>query len=146
MNKINILYHGNKSGIKLSTINFNIHNYLYLTPVYKYALQYAKGNLNGVTELHVNISTLLNVKFLGIDKLDTKLFYKKTKLYFPSELIILYPYSALWEIIRYDSDGLIKKKFQNKNINGLIMIERKNSELYESYVLFNNKPIVKIEN
>jgi len=138
------LYHGNKSGIKLSDINFNFNNhcYFYLTPIYRYALDYAKGNEAGVTELKIDTSKLLDLRYLNVNKIDGKTFYQKTKQYFPSKVLSKNPNVALWELIRLDFDCEIKKVFQSRGFDGLIIIEKKNNELFESYVLFNTNPIV----
>lgn len=139
---IKSLYHGNKSGNKLSNINFDRYNYFYLTPIYRYALDYAKGNENGVTELNIDTSKLLDLRSLNVNKIDGKSFYLKTKQYFPSKILSKNPNLALWELIRLDFDGEIKKTFQSRGFDGLIIIEKKNNELFESYVLFNSNPIV----
>lgn len=140
--EVKSLYHGNKSGNKLSDINFDKHNYFYLTPIYRYALDYAKGNEDGITELNVDTSKLLDLRSLNVNKIDAKSFYLKTKQYFPSKLLSRNPNLSLWELIRLDFDGEIKKAFQGKGFDGLIIIEKKNNELFESYVLFNSIPIV----
>jgi transcriptional accessory protein Tex/SPT6 len=140
--EVKSLYHGNKSGVKLSDINFNNHCYFYLTPIYRYALDYAKGNEEGVTELKIDTSKLLDLRSLNVNKIDSKTFYQKTKQYFPSRILSKNPNSALWELIRLDFDCEIKKVFQNRGFDGLIIIEKKNNELFESYVLFNINPIV----
>jgi hypothetical protein len=136
------LYHGNKSGVKLADINFNNHCYFYLTPIYRYALDYAKGNEEGVTELKIDTSKLLDLRFLNVNKIDSKIFYQKTKQYFPSKVLSKNPNSSLWELIRLDFDCEIKKVFQSRGFDGLIIIENKNNELFESYVLFNTNPFV----
>jgi hypothetical protein len=144
-NNIVTLYHGNKSGNKLTDISFNLYNYFYLTPIYRYALDYAKGNKEGVTELKINTSNLLDLRTFDVNKIDAKTFYLKTKLYFPSKLLNKNTNLSLWELIRLDFDGEIKKTFQSRGFDGLIIIEKKNNELFESYVLFNSNPIVSIE-
>jgi hypothetical protein len=142
--EVKSLYHGNKSGVKLSDINFNNHCYFYLTPIYRYALDYAKGNEEGVTELKIDTSKLLDLRSLNVNKIDSKTFYQKTKQYFPSKILSKNPNSALWELIRLDFDCEIKKVFQSRGFDGLIIIEKKNNELFESYVLFNTKPIERL--
>jgi transcriptional accessory protein Tex/SPT6 len=140
--EIKTLYHGNKSGGKLSEINFDNHTYFYLTPIYRYALDYAKGNEDNVTEFKIDTSKLLDLRSFNINKIDAKTFYQKTKQYFPSKVLSKFPNYSLWELIRLDFDGEMKKTFQSRGFDGFIIIEKKNNELFESYVLFNLNPIV----
>jgi hypothetical protein len=137
------LFHGNKSGNKIGSIIFDDKNYFYLTPIYRYALDYAKGNFNGVNEYEIDKSRLLDLRSLRIEPITSKYFYEKTKQYFPSKLLSKNTNKPLWELVRLDFDGEIKKVFSSRGFDGLIMIENKNNELFESYVLFNSKPIKK---
>lgn len=140
--EIKSLYHGNKSGNNLSDINFDNHNYFYLTPNYRYALDYAKGNEYFVKEFKIDTSKILDLRSLNVHKIDGKTFYQKTMQYFPSKVLSKNPNSALWELIRLDFEGEIKKVFQSRGFDGLIIVEKKNNEMFESYVLFNSNPIV----
>lgn len=139
-NKIVTVYHGNKSGTKLSSISFTGHTYLYLTPIYRYALEYAKNNPEAVTELQITVNNLLDLRMFGINPIDSKSFYQKTKLYLPGKLLAANRNAALWELFRLDFNADLKRTF-NK-YDGAIIQERKNSEIFESYILFNNNPIV----
>lgn len=144
--ELKTLYHGNKSGYKLDNISFDNNNYFYLTPIFRYALMYAKGNEDGVTGLKIDTSKLLDLRSLGTNKIDSKTFYKETKQYFPSKLLTKNQNNSLWELIRLDFDGDIKKTFQSRGYDGLIIIEQKDGEKFESYVLFNSNPIIDILN
>jgi hypothetical protein len=138
------LYHGSKSGSKMESPDFSLSNYFYLTNNKPYALSYARGNEEGLTEFSVDTSNMVNLIGLGTKKMKfkdiAKEFKAETGAYFPSYMQ-KWDGSALWEYVRYDVNGMIKRALQAAGYDGLIMQEEKDGRSYDSYVLFNEKPL-----
>ena len=115
-----VLYHGKKNNLEINLDKIGEEStYFYLTPDYNYALSYAKDIRENVTTYIVDTSKLLNLKAMGADAYTfqeiQKKFYQISKKYFPPDLYSRYKRNniSLWEWIRYDSDGIIKKRVKS---------------------------------
>ena len=148
--KIITLYHGQKGyrGKKFDEFDFNIFPYFYLTPERSYCFNYAISD-EAIHTFKVDTSNFVDLRSIN-DSYNylsfAKLFYKITGVYFPCELKKLFP-AYLWELIRSDMKGLIKKRLLFKGINGFRMTEwygeLSDDTYHDVYVLLNNDPIVK---
>lgn len=152
------LYHGqaeySKEG-KIEKIAFN--SYFYLTPNLNYALSYTKPisstPSNGIYRCTVDDSSLLDCRSIGSEKTYFAIiqnFFRIKNINFTPELKMLFDgYKneyALWNILRIDSAGRIKKLCLAQGINGIIMLEEGiDKKEYESYLLFNDLPLKSIE-
>lgn len=157
-NGIITLYHGVKFGDKFTEFDFeNKFPYFYLTPEYSYALEYARGELSNVLEFQIDTRNIIDLTSFGVQDLIfsdfQKMFYKKTKIYFPADLKDFFP-TSFWEIVRKDRLGHLSKRLKSNGIDGFKMLETfyhmsdwKNpskdaKRVHESYVLLNNSPII----
>jgi hypothetical protein len=144
------LYHGSKSGNLFDEFDFLVFPYFYLTPNYQYALYYSKGIKENVMVFEVEDgSNIIDLTGLGVKVYNfqgfQKVFYKRSGLYFPVELGRFFPCS-LWEVIRLDSDGLVRKRLRVAGKDGIKMMEV-NSEFSDgeiSYVIVNNRCIRRV--
>ena len=149
-----IAYHGKKNNIMLDMEDIGRQStYFYLTTNYGYALEYSNGkSKDNVFKFDIDESKLLDLRAFGIKKYKFAEFRKKfndlTKLFWPLQLQQLYSWTnkvndmALWEWIRYDSDGVIRKTIEKAGYDGIMMEEERFGRGFESIVLFNAEPII----
>lgn len=142
------LYHGQKDSFANEIKKFNFNPYLYMTNNYKYALLYANGNEDMVYKCEVNDEKFFDVSELGGKMIPFTIiqnFMKKAGFSTPIDFKMMFfeDYVAFWQLLKIKSifkeymDQIIKKGF-----DGIKMFEERGGKIYQSYVLFNSKPII----
>lgn len=148
-----IAYHGKKNNIMLDMEDIGKRStYFYLTTNYGYALEYSNGkSKDSVFKFDIDESKLLDLRLLGMKKYKfgdlRKKFNDLTKLFWPLQFQQLYSWTrrvddmALWEWIRHDTDGIIRKIIEKAGYDGILLQEERFDRGFESIALFNAEPI-----